>query len=456
METENQVSLARNIKIGLFHLASGMADILTTGVWNRIMISDLGFAATPVGLLISLRYFLAPLGVWSGRVSDQRSIMGFRRTFWIWLGRLLMVLSTFALGYATSQLAIGAENGMNIPIIVISMTLFSLGYSLSGSTYLALIYDVTPEKQRGRVVGLVWAFLLLGFTVGGIVYGILLPSRDQGETLSFSPEQLLNLFIISGIIFIILWVISIIGEERRKHFNDVGSAQASRSSFSDDLRSVIQNRQLRYFMIYLCLSMMFAFSQDLVLEPFAAEVFDMPAETTNRFAAYWGSMSIIGTLVFIYLSYKRPWLTNTRMSLLGVGFLIATFIVLVISSVGSVRWLVTPALILLGIGLGIWNVGTLGLMMNMTPVNRAGTFLGFWTMIVTIARGVGVASGGIFRDGFLQVTGDVTLTYGLVFGVGGIGLLLSFWALRQVDVGAFQQGQANKQELDVVFSGAMD
>ena len=224
METENQVSLARNIKIGLFHLASGMADILTTGVWNRIMISDLGFAATPVGLLISLRYFLAPLGVWSGRVSDQRSIMGFRRTFWIWLGRLLMVLSTFALGYATSQLAIGAENGSNIPIIVISMTLFSLGYSLSGSTYLALIYDVTPEKQRGRVVGLVWAFLLLGFTVGGIVYGILLPSRDQGETLSFLPEQLLNLFIISGIIFIILWVISIIGEERRKHFNDVESA----------------------------------------------------------------------------------------------------------------------------------------------------------------------------------------------------------------------------------------
>ena len=232
--------------------------------------------------------------------------------------------------------------------------------------------------------------------------------------------------------------------------------QASRSSFSDDLRSVIQNRQLRYFMIYLCLSMMFAFSQDLVLEPFAAEVFDMPAETTNRFAAYWGSMSIIGTLVFIYLSYKRPWLTNTRMSLLGVGFLIATFIVLVISSVGTVRWLVTPALILLGIGLGIWNVGTLGLMMNMTPVNRAGTFLGFWTMIVTIARGVGVASGGILRDGFLQVTGDATLTYGLVFGVGGIGLLLSFWALRQVDVGAFQQGQTNKQELDVIFSGAMD
>ena len=43
------------MKIGLFHLGSGMADVIITGVWNRIMISDLGYAATPVSLLTSLR-----------------------------------------------------------------------------------------------------------------------------------------------------------------------------------------------------------------------------------------------------------------------------------------------------------------------------------------------------------------------------------------------------------------
>ena len=62
-----------NLKIALFHLGSGMADVLTTGVWNRIMVADLGFSAAIVGLLTGLRYFLAPLGVIAGRYSDTRT-----------------------------------------------------------------------------------------------------------------------------------------------------------------------------------------------------------------------------------------------------------------------------------------------------------------------------------------------------------------------------------------------
>ena len=64
-QQEPNLTIGRNLKIGLFHLGSGMADVITTGIWNRIMISDLGFSATPVSLLISLKYFLAPLGVWA-------------------------------------------------------------------------------------------------------------------------------------------------------------------------------------------------------------------------------------------------------------------------------------------------------------------------------------------------------------------------------------------------------
>lgn len=59
--------------------------------------------------------------------------------------------------------------------------------------------------------------------------------------------------------------------------------------------------------------------------------------------------------------------------------LAATFALLAFSSIANIRQLVTPALITLGIGLGIWNVGTLGLMMDLSPLGRAGTFLGFWS-----------------------------------------------------------------------------
>ena len=48
MSTEPRFSVTRSVKIGTFHVGSSMADLLTTGVWNRVMITDLGLAAVDV------------------------------------------------------------------------------------------------------------------------------------------------------------------------------------------------------------------------------------------------------------------------------------------------------------------------------------------------------------------------------------------------------------------------
>src|SRR5690606_38704459 len=101
---EENLSLRRNLKIGTFHLGSTMADVLGSGVWNRIMIKELGFAATPVGLLLALRYFLAPLAVWAGEKSDQTRWRGYRRLPWVWGGRLMMVIGYVAVAVSTVEL----------------------------------------------------------------------------------------------------------------------------------------------------------------------------------------------------------------------------------------------------------------------------------------------------------------------------------------------------------------
>jgi BCD family chlorophyll transporter-like MFS transporter len=458
---EPNLTLGRNLKIGLFHLGSGMADVITTGIWNRIMISDLGFSATPIGLLVSLRYFLAPLGVWAGRISDRHSVGGYRRLFWIWLGRAMMVISTLALGLATADLARGASATPLVWVIfAVSLLLFSLGNALSGSTFLALIYDRAGTRQRGRAVGIVWTFLLLGFTIGGILFGVMLPSKERtGGHLSFTPETLQTLFVVGGLVMGALWFFALFGEERRSQGALVQPvAGESSASVWADLKLVWNNRQTRFFFWYLGLSMLFAFAQDLVLEPFAGDVFKMDAAHTTRFAAYWGSMSILGTLVFLWLGRRYPRLTNTRMSYIGVIVLVATFVVFGVSSLASVRGLVTPGLILLGIGLGIWNVGTLGMMMEMSPSGRAGAFLGFWTLVVTLARGIGVSAGGIVRDATLSLTGSLTVAYGSVFVLEVIGLLVALWALSRVNVQAFQaeQGQPVSANAEGVLAGAMD
>jgi len=465
MENQPNLSTGRNLKIGLFHLGSGMADVITTGIWNRIMISDLGFSATPIGLLVALRYFLAPLGVWAGRMSDRRAIGGYRRLFWIWLGRGMMAISIFLLGYLTALFARGVPaEAIHWIGMTFAMLLFSLGSAFSGSTFLALIYDRTNENQRGRAVGIVWTFLLLGYTVAGFLFGVLLPAHTDGETgLSFTPETLLNLFIIAGLVLSGLWVVSVIGEERRTPdraavgTNNGAQAEPS-SSLLSDLKLAWSNRQTRYFFWYLALSMMFAFSQDLILEPFAGDVFAMEARQTTRFAAYWGSMAILGTIVFLILSRRVKWLTNTTMNYLGVGLLVVTFGIFALSSFAEIRPLVTIGLITLGLGLGMWNVGTLGLMMDMSPFGRAGTFLGFWTLVVTLARGVGVSGGGMLRDLFLSFNGgDFASGYGWVFALGAGGLIVALVFLSRVNVRQFRESYPSQPvEAEKVFAGAMD
>jgi MFS transporter, BCD family, chlorophyll transporter len=455
--SEQNLSVGRNLKIGLFHLGSGMADVIATGIWNRIMISDLGYAATPVGLLVSLRYFLAPLSVWAGRMSDKHAVGGYRRLFWIWLGRAMMVISIITLGLTTAYLASGVQAGFGEwTALSLSLLLFSLGTSISGGTFLALVYDITPEKQRGRAVGIVWTFLLLGFTIGGILFGVMLPEHPEGGALGFTPQTLQNLFVVGGLILGTLWVVSLAGEEKRSSgaVESIESAE-HQTSVMADLRLAMSMRPMRYFFWFLGLSMLFAFSQDLVLEPFGGQVFGMDARVTTRFTASWGSMSILATIVFLFLGRRYPKLTNTLMSYIGVVALIIAFAMFAVSSFAQIRWMVTPGLIVLGVGLGIWNVGTLGLMMDMSPAGRAGTFLGFWTLVVTIARGIGVSGGGIVRDLGVAFGGSLPVAYGMVFALGVVGLGVSLWALRQVNVQAFKE-EYTPISTEKVLAGSLD
>ncbi len=468
METppEADLSVARNMKIGLFHLGSSMADIIITGLWNRIMISDLGYAATPVSLLISLRYFLAPLGIWAGRISDQRSVGGFRRMFWIGAGRAMMAIGILILGIATTSLAQGGgmtgmagKDSAQWIGIILAILLFSLGNSISGGTFLALIYDRTAENQRGRAIGIVWTFLLIGYAIFGIIFGKLLPHNDNVKGLSFAPEALQNVFIIAAVSMAILWTVSMLYEERRAHKGGEVYTNETQQEYSSsalaDLKLVINNRSMRYFMYFLALSMFFAFSQDLILEPFGGDVFKMDAGVTTRFNSYWGTTAILGTILFLFLSRRYKSLNNRVLSYVGVGFLAAAFGVFTISAFGQVRALVTVGLLLLGVGLGIWNVGTTGLMMDMSPNGRAGTFLGFWTLVVTLARGGGQAEGGILHDIGIRLFGSPSAAYGICFLLGTVGLAISLWMLRQADIKAYKAEQI-PIDTATVFAAALD
>ena len=204
--------------------------------------------------------------------------------------------------------------------LILSFLLFSLGGALSGSTFLALISDRASESQRGRAVGLVWTFMLLGFAAGGVIFSVLLPHEADAGAIAFSAQSLLNLFIIAAGLFALLWFFSVLGEERRRSAQSDGASAegALQNNLRADLALVWKSRPMRFFLFYLILSMAFAFLQDTVLEPFAGQVFGMEAHITNRFSAYWGGTAIIASFAVLYLSRRYAAFSHKVLSQAGV------------------------------------------------------------------------------------------------------------------------------------------
>jgi BCD family chlorophyll transporter-like MFS transporter len=261
------------------------------------------------------------------------------------------------------------------------------------------------------------------------------------------------LFIIAPLIMGVLWFFSVWREEKPVTVVQP-TAPIEKRPFLQDLKTVWANKQTRVFFLFLALSTLFFYAQDSILEPFAGQVFGMELKQTSRFSAYWGSMTLVGIVVSLWLARRFPKsFDNVILSRWGVATLLVAFALFFLSAVAQIRGLVTINLIVMGIGLGMWTVGTLGLMMDMTRAWGAGLYLALWTVSETLARGVGVIVGGVLRDVTLTLSGSLPTAYGAVFLMEAIGFVVTLVVLSRVNVDAFQQ---QTPAPDTVLSAAMD
>lgn len=425
-----------------------------------------GFAATPIALLLALRYFLAPLSIWIGQRSDLTNWRGYRRLPYVWGGRLVMALSYVLLGVATLELAGRYDpwlrdfsfDLMNITVttnagsalgwlgVVTALMLFSVGSTISSTTFLSLVYDRTPAHQRTRAISVVWFFLILGFAVAGVLYSRLLPE--------YTREGFLALMLTAPAIMMGIWLFSLIGEEMPNKRRVASRSAEQAESFWQTMKQVWASRQTRLFFLFLALTNGLFYTQDVILEPFAGTVFGMPLSTTNRFSAYWGSMTLLAIVLSLMAARRFPKrVNNTTLSRWSVILLVATFVMFACSALLYIRPLVTIALVTMGLGLGMWTVGTLGLMMAMTRAWGAGLYLALWTVASTLARGSGVALGGVLFDvALVLVGGDKAAAYGSVFLLQSIGFAGTLFILARISLAEFER-EAPQRE--VVFADSM-
>ncbi len=427
--TSSRFSFLRSLKIGSFNLGSALVDILTASVWNRILITDLGAGATPVSILLGLRYLLAPISIWIGFRSDTQPILGLRRTPYIWAGRLLMLTAVFLLPISTLRLSLDPGDAIGWLAAALVFVLYGLGTAISGGPFLTLIHDRTPAAKRGVAISIAQIILLTGFAVSPILFARLLPS--------YSPEKFQSLAIGVGVAAGLIWLVSVLGEERRGQAKETSLTAPSRPSMRETLRLMWGDARARGFFLFLALGAIASFAQDAVLEPFGGDVFGMDLQQTTRFTAYFGGGVLAAMIVTSILTRRRKPEEQARPASIGLSVMIVGLVLLAIAGLSLARWLVTPALIVFGLGFGVYTVGGVSLLMAMTTDSRAGAYLGLWTMTQLVARGIGIGLGGVVRDVSLALTGSLTLAYASVFILEAIGLVVCIGILARLDVIGF-------------------
>ena len=423
-------SVWRSIKIGTFHIGSSMTDVLLSGIWNRVMITDLGVVAWPVSLLLAARYFLSPLAIWAGHQSDTHPIFGTRRTWYIWLGRLMMLLSLLLLPPSVGLIASGVNPTLGWTLAVLSLLVYGTGTSISGAPYLALVHDSAPYEKRGQAVSITQFMLVVSFAFIPVIYARIMPVYSQADF-----WRIVILGMVGAAIF---WVISIAGEERRNPVKVAPAADAAPpASLRENLREIWSDERTRRYALFLAVSAFFAFMQDAVLEPFGGDVFKLTVGETTRFNAYWGTGVLISMIITYAVTRRRRPDQQVSTTAWGLAMLGIPLLLLAMAAFRESLPMVVPILLLFGIGFGVFTVGGVSLLMAVNTAERAASYLALWSVIQLISRGLGIFAGGVIRDIGLTLTGEISAAYGIVFIVEAIGLFVCIWLLRRVDVRGF-------------------
>ena len=171
-----ELPLGRLLRLSLFQVSVGMALVLLIGTLNRVMIVELDVPASLVALMVALPLVFAPFRALVGFRSDtHKSVLGWRRVPYIWIGTLLqfggLAIMPFALIGAVGRHARpdhhrAARRGTCIPA----------GRRRHAYRRRRSDWRWPPTWRRRnrsrKVVGLLYVMLLLGMVVSAVLFGV--------------------------------------------------------------------------------------------------------------------------------------------------------------------------------------------------------------------------------------------------------------------------------------------
>lgn len=415
--------LRKRIQLGLIHVAVAMTLVPINSTLNRILIKEMAVSATLVAVLAILPYLFSPVQVWIGSFSDRHPIGGYRRTPYILVGLLLCVV-----GVAVSpQVAFLIDQNRLLGTLmgIVIFGAWGMGYNFSAVSYLSLASEISGEKGRGRTIAVMFVMMVIG-----IIFTALTVSNLVDP---YTPQALQKAFLVVAIVAFGLGVIGILRLEEKIALQTLSSSE--NYSWGQMFGVILQNRQATFFFWYLVILLAALLGQDILLEPYGAEAFDMSVKTTTRITSIWGACNL---LTLILAGFLEGRVQKKRVARWG-GWLTLVGFLLIFGS-GLVRnvGIFYAGVLLLGSGTGLATVSNLSLMLDMTTPTNVGLYIGAWGMANALSRLIGTLLSGVVRDVVTQLSQAPLSGYLTVFGIEAFFVALSLVMLGRISVEQFR------------------
>ncbi|WP_085340011.1 BCD family MFS transporter [Aquidulcibacter paucihalophilus] len=421
----DDLPISRLLRLSLFQITTGMAAVLLTGTLNRVMIVELGVSGTLVALMVSLPLLIAPFRALIGFKSDtHKSYLGWRRSPYIFLGTLAQFGGLAIMPFA---LLILSGDGQG-PVIIgqigaaLAFLLVGAGMHTTQTAGLALATDLATDETRPRVVALLYLMLLVGMLISSLVLGSLL--------VDFDAIRLIQVIQGTALVSMILNTVAVWKQEARNPA--LTAPDRVRPVFREQWNSLMQQGRTLRLLVATGLGAGAFAMQDVLLEPYGAEVLGMNVGSTTALTALWAA----GTLTGFAFAAQQLNKEGEAHRLAGYGALIGivAFACVILSGAISLTPLFCLGVIGIGLGGGLFSVGTLTAAMALArDGQQSGLALGAWGGVQATAAGIGIALGGGIRDLGTQLSGSGALgpafsgqvtSYGLVYHLE-IGLLFA-------------------------------
>jgi len=399
-----ELPLGRVLRLSLFQISVGMATVLLVGTLNRVMIVELNVPAALVAAMVCLPFLFAPLRALIGYKSDtHRSVLGWRRVPYIWFGSLLQFGGLAIMPFALLVLSGGGVG----PVIygqigaALAFLLVGAGLHTTQTAGLALATDLATPATRARVVALLYVTLLVGMVASGLIFAWLLTD--------FSPVRLIQVIQGAAVATMVLNVVALWKQEVRNPAQT--SAQRERPAFRTMFRQFIARPRAARFLVAVALGTAAFNMQDIILEPYGAQVLKLSVSGTTVLTALLatGALAAFAIAARMLAAGVDPY----RLAGLGLVSGLVAFPCVIFAGAIDAPGLFRFGTVLIGFGGGLFAVSTLTIAMELEEGVHHGLAVGIWGAVQASAAGIAIALGGGIKDGVEALVGTGALGPGL-------------------------------------------